>query len=186
MDIGIVSSRYAEALLKYADCTGNGETVYAQARSLADCFSSVEDMRLLIRHPKATSDQVKLRILTTALGGPEKAAPELVRFFRMVMKNRRTKYLHLMLLIFMDKYRKENKISHGRLVMAADSGTLKRKLTDIVHEETGGTLELETRVDPSIIGGFIFDMDGLRLDASVVSQLNGIRRQFIEKNRRIV
>ena len=44
----------------------------------------------------------------------------------------------------------------------------------------------EHRVDPSIIGGFIFEIDGLRLDASTAAQLKSVRRQFIEKNRRIV
>lgn len=186
MNTGIVSARYAEALLKYVKETGNGAQVYAQAGLLARCFASLEDMRLLIMHPKATSDRTKLRIMVAALGGEDKAAPELVRFIGLVMKNKRIKFLRLMLLIYMDKYRKAENISHGRLTVAVPSESLKRKLMDIVHDETGGTLELETNTDPSIIGGFIFDVDGYRLDASVRSQLNAVRRQFIEKNRRIV
>lgn len=186
MNVGIISARYAEALLKYVSETGNGETVYRQAHQLAGCFSALEDMRALIKHPKSTPDDQKLDVFVTAVGGKDKAAPELVRFICLVMKHRRIGYLHLMLLIFMEKYRHAENIRAGKLTVAVPSVTLKRRLEDIVHDETGGTLELETKVDPSIIGGFIFDMEGSRLDASVASQLKAVRRQFIEKNRRIV
>ena len=64
--------------------------------------------------------------------------------------------------------------------------SLKRKLTDIVHDETGGTLELETRIDPSLIGGFVFDMEWTRLDASIATQFKKVKQQFVDKNRRIV
>ena len=163
------SERYAKALLKYVTETGNGKKVYEQAKHLEGCFSSLEGLRLLVRHPKATSDRYKLRVFVTALGGEKEAAPELVRFLNLVMKNRRIMYVRLMLLIFMDLYRKANNISFGRLVVAVPSEQLQRRLTD-----------------SSIIGGFVLDMGWERLDASVASQLRAVRRQFVEKNRRIV
>lgn len=47
-------------------------------------------------------------------------------------------------------------------------------------------MELETVVDPSIEGGFIFDVNDYRLDASITTQLKRVKQQFIDKNRRIV
>jgi F-type H+-transporting ATPase subunit delta len=47
-------------------------------------------------------------------------------------------------------------------------------------------MELTTEVDPSLEGGFIFDYNGVRLDASVATQLKRLKQQLIEKNRRIV
>ena len=47
-------------------------------------------------------------------------------------------------------------------------------------------MQLEEKVDPDIIGGFIFELDGYRLDASVENHLSRIRRQLVEKNNRIV
>jgi F-type H+-transporting ATPase subunit delta len=41
-------------------------------------------------------------------------------------------------------------------------------------------------VDPKILGGFIFEIDDYRLDASVATQFEKIKKQFIEKNKRIV
>ena len=64
---------------------------------------------------------------------------------------------------------------------------IKQKIAEILPKELESyRLELHNNVDSSIIGGFIFDIEGTRLDASVSSQLKTIRHQFIEKNRRIV
>jgi len=41
-------------------------------------------------------------------------------------------------------------------------------------------------VDPSLIGGFVFDIENYLLDASIKRQLDRIREQFVERNRRII
>lgn len=65
-------------------------------------------------------------------------------------------------------------------------GSLESRLRELIGKETGCELLLETKVDPSLIGGFVFEVEDTVLDASVSRQLDVIRRQFIEKNRRIV
>ena len=41
-------------------------------------------------------------------------------------------------------------------------------------------------MNPAIEGGFVFDINDYRLDASVATQLKRVQQQFIDKNRRIV
>lgn len=65
-------------------------------------------------------------------------------------------------------------------------GSLESRLRELIGKETGCELLLETKVDPSLIGGFVFEVEDMILDASVSRQLDFIRRQFIEKSRRIV
>ena len=45
---------------------------------------------------------------------------------------------------------------------------------------------IQVEVDPDIIGGFVFDIDEYLMDASIKHQLELIREQFIERNRRII
>ena len=47
-------------------------------------------------------------------------------------------------------------------------------------------MHLDEKVDPEIIGGFIFELEGYRVDGSVSGELKRIRRQLVEKNTRIV
>lgn len=45
---------------------------------------------------------------------------------------------------------------------------------------------MKTHIDPELIGGYIIELEGYRLDASVANQLKRIKQQFIARNRRIV
>ena len=63
---------------------------------------------------------------------------------------------------------------------------LESRLRDLVEKQTDCKLILKTEVNPSLIGGFVFEVEDTVLDASVSRQLDVIRSQFIEKNRRIV
>ena len=75
-----------------------------------------------------------------------------------------------------------------RLVSSAEPQrlTLESRLRDLIEKQTGCRLILKTEVNPSLIGGFVFEVEDTVLDASVSRQLDIIRRQFMEKNRRIV
>ena len=45
MYIGVISMRYAKALLAYADEKGTEDTVYEEAGILADSFSRIPELR---------------------------------------------------------------------------------------------------------------------------------------------
>lgn len=51
---------------------------------------------------------------------------------------------------------------------------------------TGGEVRLEEKADPDIIGGLVLTVGDYRLDASVRGQLETLRKEFIDKNKRIV
>ncbi len=186
MNTGIISSRYATALFKYVKITGNGQKVYEQAIVLDKCFMQVDKLKDVIYNPKATTDELKLKLFVTALGGPKGAAPEMVSFLKLVMKNRRTKYLPIMLRAFMEEYRHAHNIHVGKLTVAVPNPELVAKLEERGRARTGGLYQIETEVDPSLIGGFIFEMEDQRLDASVSARLKSVKRQYVEKNRRII
>lgn len=185
MNTGLVSARYALALLKFVTETGNGGKVYSQVLKLSRSLAEVEELRTLIDNPMSVSDAQKFSLLVSALG-EEKMADELQRFIHLVMKNHRTKLLRLIFVSFIFQYREAHKIKLSRLITAVPASGLEKELADMVRQRKGETVLFEHRVDPDIIGGFIFEIDGYRLDASTASQLKSVRRQFIEKNRRIV
>ena len=63
---------------------------------------------------------------------------------------------------------------------------LKERLEQLFHNRTGAEIHIQEKINPEIMGGFIFEMDGYMLDASVENQFRRIRRQLIDKNNRIV
>ena len=70
--------------------------------------------------------------------------------------------------------------------MSEPSERLLQRLKALVKSKTGDDVIIEVDVDPSLVGGFVFDIDDYLLDASVKRQLDLIREQFIERNRRII
>ncbi|MCM1178431.1 MAG: F0F1 ATP synthase subunit delta [Bacteroidales bacterium] len=186
MDTGIVAKRYAKALLKYTVETGGGEKVFGQSMRLLENLAGIPELRALLDNPVSVSDARKYGLIAAAAGGDGQICNELERFVKLVIEHRRIQLLSRILVSFIDQYRESKGIRTGRLTTAVPDPELEKKLKEMAHERIGGNAEFTTKVDPSIIGGFIFELDGYRMDASTATQIARVRRQFTEKNRRIV
>ncbi len=186
MDIGIISRRYARALLDFACERANETTVYQQIGVLLEHYAQIKDIRRAVENPVVGKEE-KIKLLQNATAGKD-TCPELTRFFRPSARAqaREVPGVHPELHLFL--YRKKKRIRQGFLVTATPlpAETLERLKKIILHFYRGRAVEFETRVDPNIIGGGILGMGYWRVDASVAGQLQRVKKQFIEKNRRIV
>ena len=178
MDIGIVSMRYAKALMEYAKSTGTEDRLYTEMRTLSRSFE---------KHPDLRAAQEKFSVICTAAVGDATAGHELSRFFTLILKNRREAFLQYICLSYLDLYRKSRHIGVAKLTTAVPvSREIWERIRNSASHLLHAKMELQTDVDPSIEGGFIFDINDFRLDASIATQLKRVKQQFIDKNRRIV
>lgn len=184
MNTGVIATRYAKALLEYAKMQGKEEQVYAEVKSLADCYSEISDLRRTADNPVLPVAE-KLKVLQQAAGG-DSVSEETKRFLALVLKERREEFLQFMLWSYIDLYLKAKNILVGKLTTAVPSEKLVRRLEELVAKQTNGRLEIEQKIDPELIGGYIFEVEGYRMNASVANQLERVKQQFIAKNRRIV
>lgn len=172
MDLGVISVRYARALLKSATELKNADLVYQNMVSLSDCYINVPCLRSTIDNPMLQRSK-KLHLLTTALGqSPQQLS---VRFLELVLKEDRESALQFMANSYITLYRQQKNITRGKLTTAvAVSDAVEQKMKQMVEAKTQGTVEFTTEVDPSIIGGFVLEYDTYRMDASVKTKLNRI------------
>ena len=184
MNAGIIASRYAKALLKFVQETGNGDKVYAQSGVLVLRMEEISRLKDYICNHGEICLEKKVQLLETALGEPMEM--ELDRFVSMVFRQRRMEFLLRMLQTFLVCYRDAFRMKKGRLITALPADGLKERMQILFRERTGTEVMLDMETDPEILGGFIFELDDLRLDASVASRLREIRSQLVEKNNRIV
>ena len=185
MNTSIIVDRYARALLKYVQETGRGGAVCIQAERVQAAMVSLPELRrLLLSHDVVTDDE-KIGLLRSSLdGAPE---PELDRFFNLLAAKGRLGLTGEMLHRFVELYYRLVGVRRAYLkVVNQPSEEFMHKLSDLVRELTGDEAMIDVEIDPSIIGGFVFEIDDYLMDASVARQLELIRQQFIEKNRRIV
>lgn len=158
MNTGIVASRYATALLLLTQESGRGEQVCNQIRSI---LADPEHM-------------------------PAALEPDLEKLIILLKENDRLDHLKFVFRSYVGKYYESVNTCLATLVTAVPAPGLGERLRDFVSERLGCKVILDTKVDPSIIGGFVLDVDDYMFDASVKSQIETIRREFIAKNTRIV
>lgn len=184
MNTGPIAHRYAKALLKYVQETGAGEEVYSQAGVLVLKMQELRQFADAIqKHPELSLGR-KQSLMDSALGVP--MAEPLSRFMALVYKQGRIEIFERMLYSFIEQYRAANGLKVGCLVTAKPVPGLKDRLQGILGEQTGASVFLDEKVNPDILGGFILNIDDLRMDASVEGQLRLLRRRLIDNNNRIV
>ena len=172
MDIGVISVRYARALLKSATDAKIEDAVYTEMQQLAKSYVEVPQLRFTIDNPMLSKDQ-KEALLIVAAG--EKPCQLTKAFIALVLKEDRENVMQFMANSYITLYRKQKNVIRGKLITAARvSAQTEQKMRQMVESKTNGTVEFETEVNPDIIGGFILEYDTFRMDASVKSKLNNI------------
>ena len=176
MDIGVISVRYARALLKSAVEQKQDETVYREMQLLAKSYVDVPQLRQTIAGPMLSKDKKK-ELLLTAVGGAPTSLTK--AFIQLVLREGREPVMQFIANSYVTLYRQQKNVIRGRLITAARvSPDMEQKMRRMVESKTNGTVEFETEVNPDIIGGFILEYDTYRLDASVKAKLNNILNQL--------
>jgi len=177
MDIGVISVRYARALLKSATDANIEDTVYADMQLLAKSYIEVPVLRHTIDNPMLAKDKKQMLLETAA--GDDSASSLTKAFIALVLKEDRENMIQFMANSYVTLYRKQKNVIRGKLTTAAQvSADTVQKMRSLVESKTQGIVEFETEVDPDIIGGFILEYDTFRMDASVKSKLNTILTQL--------
>ena len=168
---GLIASRYARALLDYSGKQGVQERVYAEVQAL---------MKALSDEQRAYGDDGILSSCISTL------SEEMQRFLSLVVRGGRADMLPFILHSYVRQYRQAKGITTARLQVACPSPDLEQKLTAMLARAGYAQVDFKTQVDDSLIGGFILQVDDVRLDASVATQLVALREELEEKNKRII
>lgn len=186
MDIGIVSMRYAKALIDYAYNSGKEDVMYREFSTLARSFEKHPELRAALLSPILSADD-KFKLVCTAAAGEQPASDEFKRSVALIQKNRREGLLQYISLSFQTLYRRKKHIGTAKLTTAIPvSQEVEERIRQTASSLLHAHMELQTEVNPEIEGGFVFDINDYRLDASIATQLKKVKQQFIDKNRRIV
>ena len=176
MEIGVISVRYARALLKCATEQKIEDKVYQEMQTLAQSYLQVPELRFTIDNPMLAKDK-KESLIVTACGGD--ISPLTKRFISLVLSEDRESTLQFMASSYITLYRKQKNITRGKLITAvAVTPQIEKKMRQKVESRTQGTVEFQTEINPDIIGGFILEYDTYRMDASIQNQLRNILTQL--------
>ena len=179
MNEGLIARRYAKALLKYAQEKDKTFPVYEAARQVEASFIAHLDLQEAMLNPVLTASQ-KEALMLSAAGVDAASSEEYLRFVRLLLRERREDYLRPIMLMYQKLYRDVNHIVRAQIVTAAplDKQILARHCKD-------AKLEFEHKIDPEIIGGFVLNVGGEQLDASIEKELKQLRLKLINSKTRL-
>ena len=169
-----VGARYAQALFELAKDGGEVAAVESDLKRLKSMLAESADLRTLIASPGFDAE-VKLRGLTAVAEAAELAATT-GKFLGLVAVNRRAAALPAMIAAF------ERLAAADRGAVSAEVTTAMpltdaqaRSLAAALRTALGKAPEIETRVDPALLGGVKVRVGSRLYDASLKSRLDSLK-----------
>jgi len=172
-----LASRYAKSLLDLALEKGQLEVVYGDVLYLHQLIQKSRDFLNLLRSPIISTEK-KLVVIESVI---KKNVSDLTAAFAgLLVKKNREAELPEIITAFVNQYKQQKGINTVKLTTAvAVSEGVKNQIIEQVKRTSGlQNIELQSTVDPNIIGGFVLQTGDKLIDASVAYDLKMISRQF--------
>lgn len=173
------ASRYAKALLDLAVELNQQNTVYADAQDALKAIEDSRELRVFLMSPVVKYKQKQV-VLRQIFG---KSVSEItLHFILLITQHGREASLPQIFESYILQYKASKNILDATIkvstdVSATDLAGIKAKL----EARLGKTIDLNTEVDNTLIGGYVIEMDNYRLDASIAGGLNKMKRELITK-----
>lgn len=171
---GEAPKRYAQALLELAEGAKSLKTIEKDVKTLKGIFAKSDDLSRMVSSPVIALDD-KVAALT-ALAKKAKVSKLSTQFIGTVAKNRRASEIPAMLVSFeaMVARRKGSqvaKVTSAQKLTAAQLTSLKSNL----KKSLGRPVDVETSVDPDLLGGFIVRIGSRLYDSSLKTKLEDLK-----------
>ena len=177
MDNGKISVRYARALFQVAQEQGCEAEVYdGLTRFAHNYLLAIAQFNEVLADPIVAREE-KVKLLEMAVGEPIHGS--LKQFIAFVADQKREDKMFLIAMKYMEMYREKHHILSTQVTTATQlPEETYDKIKAFVKQTFDADAELDVRIDPSLIGGFILDIENSRMDASVVGQLNALKNRL--------
>ena len=174
-----VAGRYAAALFELAQEAKAVDAVAADLAKFEALIASNPDMARFVKSPVFTSDE-QVKALTPIL---EKAGISglAAQFLKLVAAKRRLFAVHDMVRAYSALVDRDKGVVRAQVTVAdMPSEKVLSDIKSALKDVAGDKVEVDVKVDPTIIGGIVVKLGSRMVDASLRTKLNGIRTAMKE------
>lgn len=170
--------RYAKALMQLAQKQNKLDTIYNDVKLIHSAVQENKDLAAMLQNPLIKGEK-KEAVLNAVFSG--KVDELTVKFIQQLVAQGRENILALVSNDFIDQYNTLKNIARVSVTTPAPlTDALRAQVIEKITKEYNlAQVELEEKVDESIIGGMILRIGDRQLDASVRRQLNDIKQELI-------
>jgi|SRR5690348_1887100 F-type H+-transporting ATPase subunit delta len=172
-----LAERYAKSVIDLAVEFNQLDAIHQDFLLLQSICNQSRDFVLMLNSPIIKNDK-KTKIISAVTAG--KISGTTQNFINLLCRKGRESDLPQIITSFINQFNKIKGIHKVKLTTAVPvSDTLKNYFIKKIEATTDvNTIELETKVDEKIIGGFVLEMEGKLVDASILRDLNDVKKQF--------
>lgn len=178
MDQSKINVRYSKAFFMLAMEKGMTEVLRKDAELVASVCGASNEFVLLLESPVVKTSQ-KVKVFKSIFEG--KVNELTLKFLVLITENKREKYIPGIFRNLEDLYRQEEGIKTAVLTSAQPlTEDLTKQVIEILEKEFKTKVELSSKVDESLIGGFILRVGDKQHDSSISTQLKKIKEQLLQ------
>ena len=171
-----VASRYAKSLIDLAEEQGSVEVIWVDMELFIKTLRVNPQLKAVLANP-IISHKKKINILDNVF--LNKVNKISIAFFKLMISKGRGEVLYQTAHEFVNQYDViENIVKASVVSAAALSEENKNTIIAEIKEVTKGTVLLNAKIDPSLIGGFILTVGDRQIDTSISGDLKKIKKDF--------
>ena len=173
------AKRYAKALLDVAIKETDPVKVEHELAAFADLFATYEELRRSLTNP-VVPVQAKRAVIQQLVARVEPSQP-VAKLMLLLADRDRLELLPDLMTAYRERLMDHQNVVRAEVVSTIPlpqdrAAVLQRKLAAV----TGRTVNLETRVDPSILGGLVARVGTVVYDGSIATQLARMKERLSE------
>ncbi|MGG9970500.1 ATP synthase F1 subunit delta [Ferruginibacter sp. SUN002] len=174
-----LAGRYAKSLIDLATEQNQLDAICADIKLIQRICKSNPDFVGVLQSP-VIKPNVKGKIIDSVLS--TQVSKLTAAFISLLVRKGREINLPEIVSAFVEQFNKIRDIHQVKITTAvAMSDELKNSILDKVKSSTSlKNVELETAVQEELIGGFVLEMEGNLVDASIQRDLKDIKKQFMD------
>jgi F-type H+-transporting ATPase subunit delta len=168
---------YASALFGAAKDRGKLDAIRDQLGQFADALSETRELQLFFFSPYFSSAE-KSDGLKRAVANAE---PELLNFLELLIEKHRMPVIFRIRRHYDALWAKENKRLGVTVTSAVElDPEVVQRIGSEIEQQTGNIVELQSRVDPDILGGLVLQVGNMVLDTSIRNRLEKLRKSVAQ------
>ncbi len=179
MSVHKITNRYAKSVIELAQENGVLEEIIENAKFFKEVAKN-RDFLNLLRNP-VYKPATKLKVFSALF--QNRVNKIFYRFIELVVRKNREGLLPLIMDEILIQYKSMQKITDIELTTASEMpDEFITELKNVLKKSSliDESMEINTHIDKSILGGFIIRIDDKLIDSSVKSKLKAIEKNIIE------
>jgi len=174
----VLARRYAKALFKLSLEKGVVDSILQELVSLEKTLEDSKEFRHFLYSRDVNR---KKKVETVAMLLKEKVSPLFFNFFSVLLEKNREYIFPVVAVEFKRLVDKHHKVVHATVTTALPlEDKLLTQLKTLLDKRFDAHVQVENRVDASVLGGLFVNVEGQVFDGTLRNQLLRIERQLVE------